>query len=91
MHGVRDGRDAAAFGELTQQTEAADIHAHMVSGLRLPTLALQKGPIVLNDGCACNRDMTFLIVLAAGSVAAIAGTGVLATRDGYRRVPTRRA
>jgi hypothetical protein len=35
--------------------------------------------------------MTFLIVLAAGAVAAIAGTGVLATRDGYRRVPTRRA
>jgi len=34
--------------------------------------------------------MTFLIVLAAGSAAAIAGTGVLASRDGYRRVPTRR-
>jgi hypothetical protein len=34
--------------------------------------------------------MTFLIVLAVAAVAAIAGTGVLATRDGYRRVPTRR-
>jgi len=34
--------------------------------------------------------MTFLIVLAAGSVAAIAGTSALAARDGYRRVPTRR-
>jgi hypothetical protein len=35
--------------------------------------------------------MTFLIILAAGSVAAIAGTGVIAARDGYRHVPTRRA
>jgi hypothetical protein len=35
--------------------------------------------------------MTFLIVLAAGAVAAIAGTGILATRDGYRQVPNRRA
>jgi hypothetical protein len=29
--------------------------------------------------------------VAAGSAAAIAGTGVLAARDNYRRVPTRRA
>jgi hypothetical protein len=34
--------------------------------------------------------MTFLIVLAAAGAAAIAGTGVVAVRDGYRRVPTRR-
>jgi len=51
---------------------------------------MQKGSIVLNDPMRCTQDMTFLIVLAAGSVAAIAGTGVLASRDGYRRVPTRR-
>jgi hypothetical protein len=34
--------------------------------------------------------MAFLIVLAAGSAAAIAGTGIAAARDNYRRVPTRR-
>jgi hypothetical protein len=33
--------------------------------------------------------MTFLIVLAAAAIAAIAGTGFVALRDGYRRVPTR--
>jgi len=51
---------------------------------------MQKASIVLNGRRRCTRGMTFLIVLAAGSVAAIAGTGVLASRDGYRRVPTRR-
>jgi hypothetical protein len=35
--------------------------------------------------------MTFVIVLAAAAVAAIAGTGAVAARDGYRRVPNRRA
>jgi hypothetical protein len=35
--------------------------------------------------------MTFFILLAAGASAAIAGTGFLASRDGYHRVPTRRA
>jgi hypothetical protein len=34
--------------------------------------------------------MSFLIVLAAAATVAIAGTGVVAVRDGYRRVPTRR-
>jgi hypothetical protein len=33
--------------------------------------------------------MTFLIALAAAGIAAIAGTGLVAVRDGYRRVPTR--
>lgn len=51
---------------------------------------MQKGSIVLNGCVGSTWSMTFLIVLAAGSVAAIAGTGVLASRDGYRRVPTRR-
>ena len=46
---------------------------------------------MLNGKKVSNKDMTFLIILAAGAIAAIAGTGVLATRDGYRRVPTRRA
>lgn len=44
---------------------------------------------MLNDGVHCNEDMTFLILLAAAAVAAIAGTGYVALRDGYRRVPTR--
>jgi hypothetical protein len=34
--------------------------------------------------------MTFVIVLAAAAVAGIAATGVVAARDGYHRVPTRR-
>jgi hypothetical protein len=50
---------------------------------------MQKHSIVLNGGVHCNEDMTFLIVLAAAAVAAIAGTGFVAVRDGYRRVPTR--
>ena len=32
-----------------------------------------------------------IIILAALSVAAVAGSIVLVARDGYRRVPTRRA
>ena len=52
---------------------------------------MQKHSIVLYDRVGCNGDMTFLIILAAAAAAAIAGTGVLASRDGYRRVPTRRA
>jgi hypothetical protein len=52
---------------------------------------MQKRSIVLKGQGGCNEDMAFLIVLAAGSAAAIAGTGVLAARDNYRRVPTRRA
>ena len=50
---------------------------------------MQKHSIVLNGCVHCNEVMTFLIVLAAAAVAAIAGTGVVALRDGYRRVPTR--
>jgi hypothetical protein len=46
---------------------------------------------VLNGHVGWNEDMAFLIIIAAGAVAAIAGTGVVALRDGYRRVPTRRA
>jgi hypothetical protein len=46
---------------------------------------------VLKIGVDCNKDMFFLIVLVAAAIAAIVGTGFLATRDGYRRVPTRRA
>jgi hypothetical protein len=52
---------------------------------------MQKGSIVLKGHNDCNEDMAFLIILAAGSLAAIAGTGVVASRDNYRRVPTRRA
>jgi len=51
---------------------------------------MQKGSIVLKDRGGCNECMAFLIVLAAGSAAAIAGTGFAAARDNYRRVPTRR-
>ncbi len=47
--------------------------------------------IVLNDGFRWNEDMAFLILVAAAAAAAIAGTGVVAVRDGYRRIPTRRA
>ena len=50
---------------------------------------MQDREIVLKGLVRCNEDMTFLIVLAAAGVAAIAGTGVVAARDGYRRVPTR--
>jgi len=50
---------------------------------------MQKDSIVLNDAVHCNEDMTFVILLAAAAAAAIAGTGVVALRDGYRRVPTR--
>ncbi|CAN5422725.1 hypothetical protein BH10ACT7_BH10ACT7_18490 [soil metagenome] len=32
-----------------------------------------------------------LIIIAALSIAAVAGSIVLVARDGYRRVPTRRA
>ncbi len=52
---------------------------------------MQKYSIVLNDHVHWNEDMAFLIIIAAGAAAAIAGTGVIALRDGYRRVPTRRA
>jgi hypothetical protein len=52
---------------------------------------LQKHSIVLNRRVRWNEDMAFLIIIAAGAAAAIAGTGVIALRDGYRRVPTRRA
>jgi predicted nucleic acid-binding Zn finger protein len=51
---------------------------------------MQKGSIVLKGRSDCNEVMAFLIVLAAGSAAAIAGTGIAAARDNYRRVPTRR-
>ena len=88
---VRDGGDAAALGQFAQQAEAADIHVSTVRRLRSTTSAMQKGSIVLKGRSDCNEDMTFLIVLAAGSAAAIAGTGVVAVRDNYRRVPTRRA
>lgn len=35
--------------------------------------------------------MSFLIILIAAAVAAIAGTGIAAARDDYHRVPTRRS
>lgn len=50
---------------------------------------MQNAEIVLKGCVHCNEDMTFFIVLAAAVIAAIAGTGVVAVRDGYRRVPTR--
>jgi hypothetical protein len=52
---------------------------------------MQKHSIVLKRYVHCNEDMAILIIIAAGAAAAIAGTGVVALRDGYRRVPTRRA
>jgi hypothetical protein len=50
---------------------------------------MQKHSIVLQLRVRCNEDMSFLIILGAAAIAAIAGTGVVALRDGYRRIPTR--
>ncbi len=51
---------------------------------------MQNHSIVLNGKPDCNEVMFFLILLVVAAVAAIAGTGFVATRDGYHRVPTRR-
>jgi hypothetical protein len=52
---------------------------------------MQISEIVLNGRVGCNEDMALLIILAVAALAAIAGTVVVASRDGYRQVPTRRA